>query len=811
MSSQRKRIAAAISAALSISLLTACASGGGGGGGTYDDGGGSGDAGGTEPAPEPDNYVFEETEPAGVVTESESGVKNPSEVVAVIDSGVDLAHDEFQGDNPVGKSIVTTKTDSASNWCTDEGLTGCSDPDDVSDEAGTYTDSETGEEVPGTGHGTGVASLVGGKTLSWSGNSQIAVYDVSDRDDGASASAGWVTQALSDATDNGNRVANLSYAVDMVSMRQDLDPDSGERADIDKFVNSGAVLVNAAGNGSENFSNVVTDKWDLDVEETNSLVDQILVVGALDGDELASYSNFAGENPLVQDRFLVTQGSHEVALANRDPDATGRAVGTSFSAPIVSAAMATLLSKWDHLTPEEAADRLLSTAERRFANENSRSDDDYGDASCGDSGEVDCGLYTYGQGRLDFEAVMAPEGMPSVATTASVPDADNRDAGASMNETALMLPAGLGNAGDEIAAAASEVEVFDDLGRNYTADLSGAVRTQTDPTQGLGFKMSEFLTAGLTAPVASITDADSGTRQMVGVDASGNLNVAAVGTDAEKRGLGFTAYHFGNGASAPDAAGFQTMGMVSYSGNTPMANQLDSANGVNVDVPLAGGLSLTSSYWQGEKRLSLDKTGQTNRISNTAVGLKAELIEGVDLTAGYASLDETAGFMGMTGMGGFATDTGSSMGLMQLGLNASFGGFQAFANYQSGQAQAAFGNSLISSLDADVEQMAAGASYGFDQGRKQVALVASQPMHLTGGTASMKLAADRTKDGQVIYRHQSVNFSGAEAPMNYELGYRQRVGKTAMFGFNAMRMENGPNMAAGSVDHGAMAMISYGF
>lgn len=814
MSNQKKRLATAISTALSVSLLTACASGGGGGGSTRNTpppGDSVPPPSDTTPPPEEDAYIFTPTTPAGVVAKSESGVENPSEVVAVIDSGVDLSHDEFQGDNPVGRPIVTTKTDSASNWCSDDGYSECSDPTDVSDEAGTYINPDTGKETPGTGHGTGVASLVAGKTLSWSSNSQLAVYDVSDRDDGSVRRVGWITTGLNDAADNGNRIANLSYAIDMVSVRHNVDPDSDERADIDKFVNSGAVLVVGSGNGSENYSDIVTDKWGLDVKETNSLVDQLFVVGALDGDELASYSNFAGENPLVQERFLVTQGSHEVAIANYGPGTAGIGSGTSYSAPIVSAAMATLLSKWDHLSPAEAARRLLTTTDRQFANENDLSRDDYGDASCGDSSDVDCGLYTYGQGRLDIAAAIAPEGEPAVATTANVPAADNRGAGSPINETTLILPSGLGTAGDEIAAAASEVEVFDDLGRNYTTDLSGAIRMQTDPTQGLGFKMSKVMATGLMAPAVSVADKDSGTRQTVSMDAGGGLNAAAVGTDAEKHGFGITAYHFGNGASAPDAAGFQSMGMVSYSGNTPMANQIDSANGVNVDVPLAGNVSLTSSYWQGEKHLSLDTTGQKNRISNIAVGLKAELIDGVDLTAGYASLEETAGFMGMTGMGGFSTDAGSSMGLMQLGLNARLGGFLAFANYQSGQAQAAFGNSLITSLDADVEQMAVGASYGFDQGSKQVALVASQPMHLTGGTAAMKLAADRTMDGKVIYRNESVNLSGTEAPMNYEIGYRQRVGKTAMFGFNAMRVENGPDMATGGVDHGAMAMFDVRF
>lgn len=784
MNYHKTRVAAAVSTALSIALLTGCGGGGGGGGGTTD----------AAPVPEPDTYVFPAVRPADTVTESESGVANPSEVVAVIDSGVDLGHDEFQGNNPVGKSIVTTSVDSASTWCTTSGGTDCGDPNDVADEHN---------------HGTAVASLIAGRTQAYSGNSQIAVYDVSDRSSGTTVASSWVSQALSDLVDNGNRVANLSYQIDMVSVRQGITDE--RRARVDKFVDSGAVLVSAAGNESRSYSSIAGSSWSDDLAEANSLVDQYLVVGALDGDELASYSNYAGDNPLVQSRFLVTQGRHYAALANGNPDDYGLVQGTSFAAPIVSAAMASMLSKWDHLTPAQAAQRLLDTTDREFANKNDNPYDNYGDTGCSAAGNLDCGLVTYGQGRLDIEAAMAPEGIPAIATAASVPDANHKTSGSAIDQSGVVLPAGLGDAATQIKAAVAEVEVFDDLGRNYTADLSGMVQTHTDPTQGLGFRMSQFLASGLSAPLASFSDKATGTRQIVGVDASGRLNLAAVGTDTDAWGIGFTAYHFGGGASAPDASGFQPMGMVSYAGNTPMANQIDSANGVNVDLPLVKGLSLTSAYWQGEKRLSLDATGKTNRIDNIQVGLKAEVVHGVHLTAGFAQLNESAGFMGMTGMGGFSTDSGSSMNLMQVGLNARFGGFRAFANYQTGKASAAFSNSLITNLDADVEQMALGAAYGFDQGRRQVAFVASQPLHLTGGNADMRLAVDRTGDGQVIYRSESVAFSGADAPMNYEIGYRQRVGKRTMLGLNAMRMENAPNMATGGADHGAMAMVQYRF
>ncbi len=784
---QKKRLFPPVSLVVSLSLA-----GCGGGGG------GSGDTQAAPPTPDPVEYVFEPIEPAALVTTSVSGEALPTETVAVLDTGVNLDHEAFAGQTPTNRPIVAGTTDSAARWCRDAGESDCGAFDDVTDEYG---------------HGTATASLIAGNRTRYSSNAQVSIYDVTDREDGLIAIP-WVTTALYQAAENGERIANLSFGLDMPSLRQSLDPNTSygavTGAHVDRFVRSGGVMVSAAGNEGISYSSVAGESWARERRRADSMLDQYLVAGSLWGDSLAAYSNFAGENRLVQTRFLVTQGQHRAASVRSD---TGyeTVAGTSFAAPILSAGMATLLSLWDHLTPAEAAQRLLDTTERRFANENDVAEDDYGDASCGASGEVDCGLYTYGQGRLDLDAALAPEGVPAIATAARVPDADHRQAGVGIDRSGLVLPAGLGDAGERIAAAVGEVQVFDDLGRDYTANLASMVQTHRDPTAGLGFRMSEALTAGLTAPVASNADEATGTRQTVGLDAGGRVNMAAVGVDAEAHGLGLTAYHFGNGASAPDAAGFRPMGMVSYSGNTPMADQLDAANGVNVDVPLAGNLSLTSGYWQGEKRLSLDRSARANRISNIAVGLKATLVDGVDVTAGYASLDESAGVMGMTGMGGFATDGGSSMGLMQLGLNARFGAFQAFVNYQGGQVEATFGNSLISRLKADVEQMAVGASYGFDAGRRQVAFVASQPMHLTDGSASLRLAADRTREGEVIYRHESVDFSAAGAPTNYEFGYRQRIGKHALFGLNAVRMENGPNRGDGGVDHGAMAMVSLRF
>lgn len=67
---------------------------------------------------------------------------------------------------------------------------------------------------------------------------------------------------------------------------------------------------------------------------------------------MASYSNFAGSDPTVQNQFLVVGvEGHKTGL-----------YGTSFAAPVVSGYSAILGSKFKRATPTQIANRLLATA-----------------------------------------------------------------------------------------------------------------------------------------------------------------------------------------------------------------------------------------------------------------------------------------------------------------------------------------------------------------------------------------------------------------------------------------------------------------
>ena len=120
-----------------------------------------------------------------------------------------------------------------------------------------------------------------------------------------------------------------------------------------------AVIAKAAGNdavaiGRANRSGNV-DYLNMALVGTPSTI----FVGALDRNgtttqkaSLASYSNFAGSDPVVQNHFL------SVGVRS---DLTGLA-GTSFAAPVVSGYAAVLGSKFTTATPAQISNRLLDTA-----------------------------------------------------------------------------------------------------------------------------------------------------------------------------------------------------------------------------------------------------------------------------------------------------------------------------------------------------------------------------------------------------------------------------------------------------------------
>lgn len=175
----------------------------------------------------------------------------------------------------------------------------------------------------------------------------------------------------------GLNIFNLSYsmmAVNNISVQW-----SARERSIIKHAHGGRGLaVKAAGNDAVPVG-AVNDVMQVDYLARDLVgAPSAIFVGALDAHgrpeqraNLASYSNYAGDDTAVQSQFLV------VGVTGME---TGL-YGTSFAAPVVSGYSAVLSSKFPQATPTQVASQLLSTARTDTINNYTASTHGRGEAS----------------------------------------------------------------------------------------------------------------------------------------------------------------------------------------------------------------------------------------------------------------------------------------------------------------------------------------------------------------------------------------------------------------------------------------------
>ncbi len=442
-----------------------------------------------------------------------NGAAAQSVGVAVLDSGINTTHQEFTGNggkNGVGGPIVSggINTTAAMNNAYPT-ITGTTTPQDTSDYS--YASGQST-------HGNFVASIIAGANIGYSGDASLYIEKITDT---STASSATVAYGFGDAAVKGMSFANLSYGLDPISYYKLLaDQVAAERAagktginnltdmqyaQYQNVINKGMGLIVAAGNGTLNFStsNNTTSTW----STSNPLYGQTLIVGALDSGQnnLASYSNFAGDDPNVQKRFITAPGTNTGADPTSNT-AYGSFSGTSSAAPVVTAAAATLKSYWSFMTPAQVQQRLLDTADKNF-------NQMWSINTCGASGNLNCGNYYFGQGRLDLPAALAPAGVVVTTTAASVPTASTGAPGGSYAnpQTApaqaarLVVPAALAPIQQQVRAESVGLQGFDAIGRNYTLNIAPAITTATDPTQTLGYEMQGFIDGFMNKGQSSFT------------------------------------------------------------------------------------------------------------------------------------------------------------------------------------------------------------------------------------------------------------------------------------------------------------------
>lgn len=239
---------------------------------------------------------------------------SPSQVVAVVDTGVNGTHPDLRGHTVAGYNAITKAGIAAGAASDDNG----------------HGSMVSGIIAAGTGNGEGIAGVA------W--NAEVMPVKVLDSNgEGADSD---VVDGINWAVAHGAKILNLSMGGDA---------DSPVLHDaVSNAVAQGAVVVVAAGNSGD------------DVPQYPAAYPEAVAVAATDSSgALTDFSSYGSWVDVAAPGFGIL--STEIAdSSGNDNYAYGD--GTSFSAPIVSGVVALLRAQTPTLTPAQVLARLRSTA-----------------------------------------------------------------------------------------------------------------------------------------------------------------------------------------------------------------------------------------------------------------------------------------------------------------------------------------------------------------------------------------------------------------------------------------------------------------
>jgi subtilisin len=260
-------------------------------------------------------------------------------VVAVIDDGVDINHEDLQ------QNIWRNPYEIENNGIDDDANGYVDDIYGWNFGIGEYN-NDVRPGGPNNDHGTHVAGTIAAANngIGMTGvayNAQIMALRMgTGNEEGGFVNAGNLAEAIRYAVDNGARVINMSLGW----------TDSAElRAAFAYAADHHVITITSAGNASEPAPGV----------PANYAVDYGISVGAVDRfGQIADFSNWAGTNPHMQ--HVVAPG---VEVYSTLPDnAYGYKDGTSMAAPHVAGVVALMLSANPYLTASDVREILTSTA-----------------------------------------------------------------------------------------------------------------------------------------------------------------------------------------------------------------------------------------------------------------------------------------------------------------------------------------------------------------------------------------------------------------------------------------------------------------
>ena len=736
-------------------LLTACGGGGGSKGGTRPDTPNPGTP--TQPEPPPPAPVNPYKSPTSRNADRMTIPGGQTVLVSISDSIVNNEHSELNGV-----------------------IAGYKPMSDGSAPFGKSSDAN---------HGTAVASVVAGNTVGHSGNAKLLISHASS---GGLSWPNLVSEGHVWALSQGARVINMSHGTAPAVVRV------YDQVFSSLIANRGVATI-GAGNDKAN----LTDKYFRDGQFIEgsffsasgaAAANHSIIVGSVDrGGNLASSSAFPGESAGVQSRFLVAPGVSVTVASESGGTRTGS--GTSFAAPVVAAGAATVMSLWPHMTGDQVATLLLSTA--------SKDSPLYNRNNCGSNGAINCGYFYLGQGQLDMDAALMPQGALAIPTGDSV-------AGKSVafNRSFSRLSPAFGDASGNVEAVS--VAAFDDYGRDFHLPLNAMLRDSAKRGSMIGERMAAVVgqqSASVFEPVQQVSF--DGTELAVQYDASGA--VRKLNMSGQTNGVQWMAYSqpAQDAHSISDVAALNGMGLLSMQEDGRLDGNKPYQSGLGFAVPVAGAVTVGARYWVGHNQTALKEADQGS-VSGARLEVGFSPIDALQLRFGAGSVHESNGLLGSSGSGALALN-GSTTQTFSLGFDYRMdNGLSFFGRHQAGSIADAGGAHLIRSLSGGrVAESALGAAFSGDGWK--LAAVASSPLRVSGATAHFDAPAGRTEDGRVITARQSVALSPSGRQHNYELAYVHELNNGGVAGVNLLRIEQPGHVRSASTEHAVMFHTGWKF
>lgn len=705
--------------AMSSIALAGCAGGGGGSASPSEDGQ-------HEPSPSPS--LTGNTDP-----------RSDSVLVGVADTGFRLTHESIRTDLVAAINLADpndTDVITHSHYGTDlVAATNLADPNNT-------------DVTINSRHGTAVASVVAmdpsdtGLILA-KVNEDVADYAYSNVMD---YSVGFLA-------DKGARVINHSYS-GRLEAPSETAAYLGERSldSLRRIISSndglGSVYVVAAGNDGEAL------RASNPIHQYANLYERMLIVGGSEGDGLHPHSNYPGEDPLWQSRFLTAPWESVVALDDAD-DSYGLGQGTSFAAPKVAAYAAAIIELWPHLNASEVSQLLLETA--------SKDSPLYQDNTCGANGNINCGTYYLGQGEANVLAALAPQGELIIPASDTV-----REGGHRIGESVAQLS---GAYGDALASSdvLNEVAMIDEMGRDYRIDLADRVLQHTDRDRELRTHMERMAVA--TDEHRSVLRGELG-----GFDfayrhtAHGDITAARL--DGHLGRNHWSAYRHAGDEISPvsplSEADF--MPMLSLQGGSKLTRNLDVVSGLTNRFALGDQITLVAGHWTGQADDAHHALISDYRANRSDISLAIDMTDHLTLSAGIGVLQEERGLLGAQGAAAlsFGDDNQMNLGRLHLAYRME-NRLSAFALYEQGRGDMS-GDGLIQSIDGiRTEAMALGLQWHGEH--QQVALTWRQPMRIDAADATLSVPVGRTINGRILREERSVSLAPSGRQRDIEIGY----------------------------------------